>query len=307
MKSSIMNFIKTVAILLFLLGIVYIIENIDDYKDIFIKSSSSSKSSSIKNDSLLNIYFIDVGEGDCILIKENDTNILIDAGNNRDGQKLVTYLKELGIEEFEYVFSTHPHEDHIGGMDNIIREFGINHFIIPNMELETPTYQEVVKLIEEKQIDKIIPKIDDEYAINNIKLKVLWVGDNLEEINWSSLVLKMDYFKTSYLFMADATKESEQLILDKDLKCDVLKVAHHGSNWSSSAQFLEKARPDYAIISVGKNNDYSFPKQVTLDKLKKINATIYRTDLDGTIRITSNGEKIEVDTFFTDTNQEEKK
>ncbi|MBQ3307376.1 MAG: MBL fold metallo-hydrolase [Bacilli bacterium] len=302
MKSRIFNFVKTIAILLFLFGIVYILDNINDYKDIFKKSSSNI--SSVDNNSLLNIYFIDVGEGDCILIQENDSNILIDAGNNKDGPKIVDYIKELGIKNFKYVFSTHPHEDHIGGMDDIIKNFEIEHFVIPNMELNTTTYKEVIHLIEEKNIDKIIPKIDDEYEINKIQLKVLWVGEDLEEINRDSLVLKMNYYNTNYLFMADATKDTEQMILEKDLKCNVLKVAHHGSNWSTSAQFLEKAHPEYSIISVGKNNDYNFPKQVTLDKLNRINSTILRTDIDGTIKITSNGERIEYDTFYTDTNRE---
>lgn len=248
------------------------------------------------------IYFIDVGEADCILIKENNQYILIDAGNNKDGDKIVTFFKSLGIEEFKYVIGTHAHEDHIGGMDNIIRSFNVKHFYMPNVEVDMRTYQEIREVLNKKNIEYETPKIDSIFKLSKTKIKVLWIGDNKEDINSTSIVLKVTYKNTNYLFMADAPIDVEHELLEKDIQSDLIKVGHHGSNHSSSAAFLKKVNPTYAIISVGTPNDYGFPKKVTLDKLERIGSNILRTDELGTIIAASDGNKIYFEYIKTDTN-----
>ena len=248
------------------------------------------------------MYFIDVGEADCILIKYNDEYTLVDAGNNKDGKKIVAYLNELGVEHFEYVIGTHAHEDHIGGIDDIIKNFSIDHFYMPKTEIDMITYTEIKDELNKKGIKYETPKIDKSFKMSQVQFKVLWIDDNKEDINATSIVLKVTYQNTSYLLMADATTDVEHQILEKDLESDLIKVAHHGSNHSSSAIFLKKVNPKYAIISVGTPNDYGFPKQVTLEKLEKLNALILRTDELGTIIASSDGNNIYFDSIRTDTN-----
>lgn len=252
------------------------------------------------------IHFIDVGEADCILIINNNQYALIDAGNNEDGNKLVTYFKSIGIEKFQYVIGTHAHEDHIGGMDNIIRNFEIKHFYMPKVEVNMKTYQEIREELKKKNILYETPKIDSTFTLSNTRIKVLSIGDDKEDINSTSIVLKVTYQNTNYLLMADATSDVEQKILNKNIQSDLIKIGHHGSNHSSSATFLNKVKPKYAIISVGTPNDYDFPKKVTLDKLERIGANILRTDELGTIVASSDGNNIYFNYLKTDTNYIEK-
>ena len=251
----------------------------------------------------LKIYFIDVGEADSTLIYNNGEYSLIDAGNNKDGKKLVNYFKSLGINKFKYVITTHVHEDHIGGMDNIIREFPIEHFLIPDTKIDNLTYTEVIKELNNRNITIETPNIDDSFNMEEVNFKVLSIGNDIENLNDTSIVLKANYKNTNYLFMADATKNVEDQILSKDIKSNLIKISHHGSYDSSSLNFLEKVNPDYAVISVEKDNDYQFPHKVVLNNLNKLNIKLYRTDLDGTIIASSDGDNIIFNTLKTDTNQ----
>lgn len=259
----------------------------------------------INYDHDLSVYFIDVGQADCILVKDNDEYALIDAGNNEDGMKLVNYFKSLNITDFKYVFGTHAHEDHIGGMDNIIDNFNIENFYMPNAITTTKTFEDVLDSLDRKEIKFQTPNINDEFKLNDATFKVLHIGDNKKDLNDTSVVLRLEYGNTSYLLMGDATSNVEKDLLNNNinLKSDVLKVGHHGSNYSSTIDFLNKVKPEYAIIEVGKNNSYNHPRQETLDKLKDINAKVYRTDLDGTIVATSDGNSIKIETIKTDTNE----
>lgn len=258
----------------------------------------------INYDHDLSVYFIDVGQADCILVKDNDEYALIDAGNNEDGMKLVNYFKSLNITDFKYVFGTHAHEDHIGGMDNIIDNFNIENFYMPNAITTTKTFEDVLDSLDRKKIKFQTPNVNDDFKLNNATFKVLHIRDNKKDLNDTSVVLRLEYGNTSYLLMGDATSNVEKDLLNNNinLKSDVLKVGHHGSNYSSTIDFLNKVKPEYAIIEVGKNNSYNHPRQETLDKLKDINAKVYRTDLDGTIVATSDGNSIKIETIKTDTN-----
>lgn len=266
------------------------------------QSDDTKPAVNISNNSSLRIYFIDVGQADCILINNNGEYALIDAGNNEDGKKLVNYLNDLGVHNFKYVIGTHAHEDHIGGMDDIIKNFSIEHFYMPDVITTTKTFEDVLDALEEKKIVFEVPEVDSTFSLAESKFQVIYIGKDKTDLNDSSIVLKMFFKNTSYLFMGDATNKVEKEILNKDLKSDVLKVGHHGSQYSSHAQFLKEVSPKYAIIQVGKNNSYSHPKDVTIKKLEAIGAKIYRTDNDGTIILSSDGENISFETKKTDTN-----
>ncbi len=266
------------------------------------KDTNTEQTINLTKNSNLKIYFIDVGQADCILINNNQEYALIDAGNNEDGKKLVAYLNELGVHSFKYVIGTHAHEDHIGGMDDVIKNFSIEHFYMPEVITTTKTFEDVLDALETKQIAFETPEIDSTFSLAETKFQVIYVGDDKKDLNDSSIVLKLTYGNTTYLLTGDATNKVEKQILDKNLKSDVLKVGHHGSQYSTHAQFLKAVSPKYAVIQVGKDNSYGHPKDVTVKKLESIGAKIYRTDKDGTIILSSDGENISFETVKTDTN-----
>ena len=253
-------------------------------------------------DSDLKVYYIDVGQADCVLIQNNNENMLIDAGNNEDGEKLVKYFKKLGITSFKYVVGTHPHEDHIGGLDDVINSFDIGTILLPDTYTTTTTFMDVLDAIDNKNMTFTVPKENDKYQLGEANIDILYSGVDVEDLNDASIVIKLTYGSNKFLFSGDATTKVEKQILNKDLKVDVYKVAHHGSNTSNSAKFLEKLNPKYGIISCGKDNSYNHPHDEIVNRLEKRNIEIYRTDKLGTILVTSDGVNINISSFKTDTN-----
>lgn len=298
----------TIVVTLFLFGYMIFGTSMvsDTKKDIDATRSELNKAKEqIKNASLidgdLKVYFLDVGQGDSILIQSKNKNMLIDSGLKDGSTKLVKYLSSLGITKLDYVVATHVHDDHIGGMSDIINNFEIGTFYMPDTVTTTATFEDMLNTLNNKKIKYTVPKIDDEFNLDGAVFKVLSIGNDTTDLNTSSIVLRMIYGDNSFLFMGDAPISVEKSILNKDIKSDVLKVGHHGSNYSTSEAFLSKVKPAYAVISVGKNNSYNHPNTETLNKLSKIDAKIFRTDLNGTILFTTNGSKITVEMISTDT------
>ena len=252
--------------------------------------------SSLPVEGNLNIYFIDVGQADSILITNNNSSMLIDAGNNEDGQDVVNFIKDKGITKLDYVVGTHPHEDHIGGLDDVINsDLEITNIYMPQIETTTKTFEDVLDAIENKGLSITSPKKGDTFNVGNASLEVM-TDSILDEdnLNLSSITLLMQYGNNKFLFMGDAEQENEET---RDWpKVDLLKVGHHGSNTSSSDKFLNETKPTYSIIMAGEGNSYGLPTEETLNKLQSIGSTIYRTDLNGTITVTSDGENIEITT-----------
>ena len=297
-KKKINKILNTIIVLLLvLISLAYTKKELVDNKE----NTNEKTVSTLKTNSNLEVYYFDVGQADSILIRENDNNILIDAGNNEDGEKLVNYLKnDLNIEKFNMVVGTHPHEDHIGGLDNVIDSFDIDTILMPNATSTSKTFENVLDSIEKKDYKITVPKINEEFNYNNINIKVLYTGTDEKDLNNTSIVLKLTYQNNKFLFMGDATSKVEKKLLNEDIKSDVLKIGHHGSEYSTTKNFLDKVNPQYAIIEVGKNNTYKHPKEITLDKLNKKNIKIYRTDIDGTIKVASDGNNLKFETLKTD-------
>lgn len=306
MKKSNINILKLIIGVCIFLYVIFGMDFLDNIKESTASVSNvSTTTTAIKKAETsgnLNMYFINVGQADAILIMNNGHNMLVDAGNDEDGKKLVSYFKNLGIESFDYLVGTHPHEDHIGGMDDIIENFEIKMYLMPDKLSTSKTFENVLDALIEKKLTYIVPEQDDILHLGDAVLEVIHVGTERDDANDSSIILKLIHGNNSFLLMGDASSNVEKEILNEDIKSDVLKIGHHGSEYSSADQFINIVDPKYAVIEVGKNNIYNHPKQVTIDKLNKKNIKIYRTDMDGTIIFTSDGENINIRTEDTDTN-----
>jgi len=288
---------KLSSLILFIIISIYGI-----YSDQLQETFGMLNPSSNEVESELKVYFLDVGQADAILIQNNNENMLIDAGNNEDGKPLVEYFKSLGINTFKYIVATHPHEDHIGGLDNIINEFQIKTIYMPDAITTTKTFTEVLDAIENKSLTYNVPKINETFSLGEATFKVIYTGTDTSDLNNTSIILKLEFGNTTFLLTGDATSETEKLILKQDIKADILKLGHHGSRYSSSDEFLERVNPKYAIISAGKNNTYDHPHPETIKKLKTKKIEILRTDELGTILITTDGNQIETTYLKTNTN-----
>ena len=239
------------------------------------------------NEDVLRVYYFDIGQGDCTLAINKGQTMLIDGGNEADSQNIIDYMKNnLGISKLDYVIATHYDIDHIAGLDKIILAFDVNNVYIPITSKTNKEIDELNNAIKGKNI--IHPNSQDYFYLGNSKCTILNCGDDSEmSENNSSIVIQLDYGETNCLFMGDAESEVEENIIWSDI--DILKVGHYGSNSSTTQRFLEETKPEYSIISVGASNRYDFPNTEVLERLEKYNSIIYRTDLDGTIILFSDG------------------
>ena len=235
----------------------------------------------------LEVHFIDVGEGDSILIRDATSAILIDAGSDTVSEDVIFYLHSLGIKTLDIAVGTHPHEDHIGSLDEIIYEFSPETIIMPKISSDTDAFEKVLNAAQAQH--KKIKEAQTGMRIEAGAITLTFLSPprdaDFEEINDWSAVIKMEFAEKTFLFCGDAERPAEKRMLENGslTKCDVLKIGHHGSETSTSADFLKAVSPTYAVISVGAENSYAFPSETVLERLQKANITVMRTDLSGNI------------------------
>jgi competence protein ComEC len=243
------------------------------------------------------VHYLDVGQGDSEILQCGGQTMLIDAGTNDSTSTLIKDIKDLGITLFDIIVATHPHEDHIGGMDAVINQFDIGTVYMPDVTTNTATFNDVLKALQKKNLTPVHPASGTVFSLGNAQCTMLAPnGVAYQDMNNYSIVIRVVFGSNSFLFTGDAETQSETEMLAKgyNLQADVLKVGHHGSDSSSSPAFLAAVDPKYAVIEVGAGNDYGHPHAVTLQKLAAAGVHVYRTDLNGTITVTSNG----TDLFF---------
>ncbi|MGN9163844.1 ComEC/Rec2 family competence protein [Tissierellaceae bacterium HCP3S3_D8] len=247
--------------------------------------------------SSLEVHFIDVGQGDSILVKSGEEFMLIDGGKNSAADTVVEYLKSQNVNKIKYVIGTHPHEDHIGGLDDVIDTFDIEKVIMPNITHNTKTFEDVLDSIMNKGLGITQAKSGDRYDLGDAEMTILAPNkEKYKDLNDYSVVVRLKYGNTSFMFTGDAEKISEDEMIEvygSSLKSDVLKLGHHGSTTSTTKRFLELVDPRVAVITVGKDNTYGHPHREVLERVENAEIKIYRTDLDGTIVASSDGNTIE--------------
>ncbi len=245
------------------------------------------------------VHFLDVGQADSILIQLPNGEIsLIDGGNRDDSNLVVSYIKNQGIDTIDYLVATHPHEDHIGGLAEVVKSFKIGKVYMPRVAANTKTYENLLLAIKDKGLKITQAKAGVEIiADNTLRFTILApASEEYGELNEYSAVAKLSFKDVSFLFTGDAEKLSEKEMLDSgfDLNSNVLKVGHHGGRSSSTKDFINSVNPDYAVISVGKGNDYGHPHEEALKRLEERNAEILRTDVHGNIVMKTDGSKINI-------------
>lgn len=246
----------------------------------------------------LEVHFIDVGQGSCTLIVYYDVTgeptdaMLIDSGYYQYGTKVQNYIQKLGIDTLDYVVGTHPDSDHIGAMDVIITKFDCGTILLPEYQRDDiGAWYYMKQAMEQKYYTYSIPTVGDTYTLGGAFFTVLSPSKLYEECNDNSIVIKLEYGDTSFLFPGDAEEFAETDIVNAgyDLSCDVYQVSHHGSNTSTSQVFLDAVSPMYAVISCAENNDYFHPHGAVLNRLRDANVQLFRTDEQGSIICTSDG------------------
>lgn len=246
---------------------------------------------------LLKVMYLDVGQGDSILIESQGEAMLIDAGEADKGDTVVADMKDENIEELKYVIGTHPHSDHIGGLAQVIQTFKTDEVFLSDAAYNSGEYKNLLKVIK-KNTKMIHPLAGDTYQLGNASFTFVTPlkGDYGDNVNNYSLGIRLVNGKNSFLFTGDLEEKAEKdLVLSgRNIEADVLKVNHHGSLTSSCTEFLKAVDPTYAVISCGKNNIYGHPAYATLASLEEEDIQTYRTDLQGTIVITSDGRNISV-------------
>ncbi|MBR1845762.1 MAG: MBL fold metallo-hydrolase [Oscillospiraceae bacterium] len=246
----------------------------------------------------LTVYFLDVGQGDAALLRSGAETMLIDGGPRENEDRLLADLEELGVDHLDYMVATHPHEDHIGGLSGVMEQITVEECWMPEDAADTWTYTHFLETLDTHDVAVTVPQPGDTLSFGSCTVTVLAPLSTAEEHNNNSLVLRVVCGGTAFLFTGDMedAEEGELLRSGADLSADVLKVAHHGSRYTSSMEFLRAVSPEMAVISCGADNDYGHPHGALLQRLGYLEIETYRTDQMGTITVTSDGQTLSVAT-----------
>ena len=257
------------------------------------------QSGPVPDDSSFAVHFIDVGQADSALVMCDGAYMLIDGGNAGDSDLVFSYLKSHDVDHLDYMIATHAHEDHIGGLSGAAYAATVSTALSPVTEGETKVFKNLVKSLEAQDVPLTIPYPGESFTLGSAQVEVLGPLDDYKDTNDTSIVLRVQYGSTSFLFTGDMETTAEDDLMEAgiDLSATVLKVGHHGSDSSTSYHFLREVMPDYAVISVGTGNKYGHPSEEILSRLDDADVTVYRTDLQGTIIAESDGTTV---TFYTE-------
>jgi len=252
----------------------------------------------------IKVHFIDCRQkADAIFIESGGETMLIDAGENNNGNQIVNYIKALGYDTIDILVGTHPDKDHIGGLDKVIENLTVKKFFMPDIKEDSKQYEQVIKAANKKSLMISVPFVGQKFMVGEAECTVLApVKRTYSDVNSHSIVIRMRYGEKSFLFTGDILSDAEQDIINSGniISSDVLKVSHHGGNDSSSIDFLSKVNPSYAVVFCKEGDGSGRPNQGVLTRLEVLGAKVYRTDTDGTIVFSTDGKNITVNTIASD-------
>lgn len=244
----------------------------------------------------LEVHYLDIGQGDAILIKQGDAVMLIDAGNNSKGTQVWSYLLSQNVEKLDYAIGTHPDADHVGGLDVVLYKLDCDMVFLPECEKDTKTYEELIQTIDTRGQQAVVPELGQTYSLGAAEFQILTdtkkdYGDNTNNF---SIAIRVTFGNNAFLFTGDAETEAEQDMLESglSLRADVYKAAHHGADTANTEAFLAEVAPKYCVISCGQDNTYGHPRAGFLNNLRSMGVNVFRTDEQGTIVAVSDGENI---------------
>lgn len=246
----------------------------------------------------LEVHFLDVGQADCALLRYDDHAILVDGGCRKTGDQVVRYLQTQDIRKLDYVICTHAHQDHAGGLAAVLRAFPTRQVLCPTSAYDSRSFRDFRRAAAAQHKSLRRPHVGEVFSLGPVCLTVLSPRRTYPVVNDSSIVLRVDYGSTSFLLAADAEQQAEQdmLLGTLPLSATVLKLGHHGCSSSTSAAFLQAVSPQYAVISVGRQNKYGYPDEEVISRLEDAGVQIYRTDQQGTILCVSDGRHLRFST-----------
>lgn len=252
---------------------------------LFINPSATLAVNAVEEGSSFEVHFIDVGQADAALVLCDDSAMLIDGGNAADSNLIYSYLKKLKVKELDYIVCTHAHEDHVGGLAGALNYATVDTALCPVTSYDSKAFKNFVKYLDKQDVEITVPEAGDTYELGSAEFEILGpIEIDEDDPNNTSIVLRIVYGETSFLFTGDAGRDEESDILDEDyeLESTVLKVGHHGSDTSTSYKFLNEVLPKYAVISVGEGNSYGHPTEDTLSRLRDADVKVLRTDMQAT-------------------------
>lgn len=273
----------------------------DDFQDMVLgtltnRGSGARRLGGNAEDGTLEVHYLDIGQGDAILIKQGNSAMLIDAGNNSKGTQVWSYLLSQKVERLDYAIGTHPDADHVGGLDVVLYKIDCDMVFLPECKKDTKTYEELLQTVGERGQQVAVPKLGQTYALGAAKFQILTdtkknYGDNTNNF---SLAIRVTFGNNTFLFTGDAETEAEQDMLESGLvlNADVYKAAHHGADTANTEAFLTAVAPEYCVISCGQDNTYGHPRAGFLNNLRSMGVKVFRTDEQGTIVAVSDGENI---------------
>ena len=247
----------------------------------------------------LEVHYIDVGQADSTLVICNNETMLIDGGNANDSSLIYAYLEEHDVSHIDYMICTHAHEDHVGGLSGALNYASVGTVYAPTVSCDSKAFKDFVKYVKERNASITVPQIGTSFNVGGAECTIIGVNTvDSSDTNNTSIVIHMVYGDTAFLFCGDAEQIVEKSILEsgEDISCDVIKVPHHGSSSSLSYMWLNEADPEYAVISVGKDNSYGHPHEETISKLKDAGIKVFRTDMQGHIICYSDGNTVRFST-----------
>lgn len=269
---------------------------------LFIPSSTvNAARSSADTANTLTVTYLDVGQGDAAVVQCGGQTMMIDGGKAKASSFIYSWLKQHGISYIDYMVATHSDADHIGGLSGALNYAKVGTAYCSEATGDTKTFKSLVKYLGKQGKTLSVPKAGQSFSLGKAEVQILGPVGKSDDSNNNSIVLKVTYGSTSFLFTGDAEREEEEDLLNSgyDLESTVLKVGHHGSDTSSSYLFLRTVNPQYAVISVGADNSYGHPTEAVLSRLRDADVKTYRTDMQGTITAVSDGKAV---TFTTERN-----